>query len=56
MSDLGIRAILSQVCADAYRLGVSDERISEDNIGICGFGAKVEPARERTHTFETKSS
>ena len=28
-----------------YHQGVLDERTSEANIGIAGFGAKVEPAR-----------
>ena len=28
-----------------YHQGVQDERTSEANIGIAGFGAKVEPAR-----------
>lgn len=30
---------------EGYRQGVLDERTSEDNIGISGFNAKVEPAR-----------
>jgi hypothetical protein len=31
--------------AEGYRSGVDDERMSEANIGIAGFDAKVEPAR-----------
>jgi hypothetical protein len=30
---------------EGYRTGIEDERMSEANIGIAGFGAKVEPAR-----------
>lgn len=30
---------------EGYRMGVNDERESEANIGIAGFGMKVEPAR-----------
>lgn len=35
--------------AEGYRLGVLDERTSDDNIGIAGFGAKVEPARQNPY-------
>ncbi|MGE8279076.1 MAG: hypothetical protein ACN6O2_01455 [Stenotrophomonas sp.] len=31
--------------ADGYASGVIDERTSDDNIGIAGFGAKIDPAR-----------
>jgi hypothetical protein len=34
---------------EGYRQGVQDERISEANIGIAGFGAKVEPARQNPY-------
>ena len=33
-----------------YDQGVADERISEANIGIAGFGAKVNPARNNPYT------
>jgi hypothetical protein len=33
-----------------YDQGVADERISEENIGIAGFGAKVNPARNNPYT------
>lgn len=32
-----------------YRAGINDERTSEANIGIAGFGAKVEPARQNPY-------
>ena len=35
--------------AEGYKQGVQDERTSEANIGICGFGGKVEPARENPY-------
>jgi len=35
--------------AEGYRMGVTDERTSEANIGIAGFNAKVEPARENPY-------
>jgi hypothetical protein len=35
--------------AEGYRMGISDERTSEANIGIAGFNAKVEPARENPY-------
>jgi hypothetical protein len=35
--------------ADGYAAGVSDERTSEQNIGIAGFNAKVDPARENPY-------
>lgn len=31
--------------ADGYASGLIDERTSDDNIGIAGFGAKIDPAR-----------
>ena len=34
---------------EGYRQGVEDERISEANIGIAGFGAKVSPARQNPY-------
>jgi hypothetical protein len=35
--------------AEGYRMGISDERTSEANIGIAGFNAKVEPARKNPY-------
>jgi hypothetical protein len=35
--------------AEGYRMGIADERTSEANIGIAGFNAKVEPARENPY-------
>lgn len=37
--------LMADVWDEAYKQGVDDERTSEANIGIAGFGAKVEPAR-----------
>lgn len=34
---------------EGYAAGVNDERISECNIGIAGFDAKVNPARENPY-------
>ena len=34
---------------EGYRQGVQDERTSEANIGIAGFGAKVKPARQNPY-------
>lgn len=39
----------AEAWAEGYRLGVLDERTSADNIGIAGFGAKVEPARQNPY-------
>lgn len=36
---------------EGYRQGVLDERTSEANIGIAGFGAKVEPARNNPYAL-----
>lgn len=35
--------------AEGYRQGVLDERTSAENVGIAGFGAKVEPARQNPY-------
>jgi len=35
--------------AEGYQMGIADERNSEANIGIAGFNAKVEPARENPY-------
>lgn len=40
---------VAQVWDEGYRAGVNDERMSEANIGIAGFGAKVEPARNNPY-------
>ena len=34
---------------EGYHAGIADERMSEANIGIAGFGAKVEPARNNPY-------
>ena len=36
-----------------YQQGVQDERTSEANIGIAGFGAKVQPARQNPYGTTT---
>ena len=36
---------VAQAWDEGYRTGINDERMSEANIGIAGFGANVEPAR-----------
>lgn len=40
---------LVQAWSEGYGAGVQDERISESNIGIAGFGAKVNPARQNPY-------
>lgn len=40
---------LTKAWDDGYRLGVEDERNSEANIGVAGFGAKVNPARQNPY-------
>ena len=37
--------------ADGYASGVIDERTSDDNIGIAGFGAKIDPARANPYLY-----
>jgi len=43
---------LATAWAEGYRSGVTDERISESNIGISGFGAKIEPARANPYMID----
>lgn len=38
--------------AQGYQQGIEDERTSEANIGIAGFGAKVEPARQNPYSVK----
>lgn len=44
---------INRLCAlawdEGYALGVDDERISNENIGIAGMGMKVNPARENPY-------
>ena len=40
---------VSEAWDKGYQQGVQDERTSEANIGIAGFGAKVEPARQNPY-------
>lgn len=40
---------VASVWDEGYQQGVQDERTSESNIGIAGFGAKVEPARQNPY-------
>ena len=39
----------ASVWAEGYRQGIEDERTSEANIGIAGFGMKVNPARQNPY-------
>ena len=41
----GLDAGQAEAWQQGYHQGVQDERISEANIGIAGYNAKVEPAR-----------
>lgn len=40
---------LSDAWQEGYKAGVEDERISESNIDIAGYGAKVNPARQNPY-------
>ena len=40
---------VAKAWADGYRQGIEDERTSEANIGVAGFGAKVNPSRENPY-------
>ena len=40
---------VAQAWDEGYQAGVNDERMSEANIGIAGFDAKVEPARNNPY-------
>jgi hypothetical protein len=40
---------VAQAWDEGYRAGIDDERTSEANIGIAGFDAKVEPARNNPY-------
>lgn len=40
---------VAKAWAEGYRQGIADERTSEANIGIAGFGAKVEPNRQNPY-------
>lgn len=41
---------MAKAWAEGYRQGIEDERISEANIGIAGFGAKVNPSRQNPYS------
>lgn len=43
--------IAATAWAEGYASGVIDERTSDANIGIAGFGAKVDPARANPYRF-----
>ncbi|GEM_PF-2425258 len=43
--------IAATAWAEGYASGVIDERTSDANIGIAGFGAKVDPARANPYLF-----
>lgn len=40
---------VAQAWDEGYQQGIQDERTSESNIGIAGFGAKVQPARQNPY-------
>ncbi len=44
-----LAARLARAWAEGYQAGINDERASEANIGIAGFGAKVQPARNNPY-------
>jgi hypothetical protein len=41
--------LVAKAWNDGYKAGVADERTSEANIGIAGFGAKIKPARQNPY-------
>lgn len=46
---LQVQEPVARAWQEGYNQGVQDERISEASIGIVGFGAKVEPARQNPY-------
>jgi hypothetical protein len=48
------KLVSAKVWSDGYQQGVKDERTSEANIGIAGFGMKVEPARENPYVCRAR--
>jgi hypothetical protein len=44
-----VREPVAQAWDEGYRAGIDDERTSEASIGIAGFDAKVEPARNNPY-------
>lgn len=50
-----INAIKAEAWAEGYALGVDDERTSADNVGIAGFGMKVNPARNNPYAPLSRS-
>jgi hypothetical protein len=44
-----VQELVAQAWDEGYRAGIDDERTSEDSIGIAGFDAKVEPARNNPY-------
>jgi hypothetical protein len=49
-----VKLVAAKAWAAGYQQGVEDERISENNIGIAGFGMKVEPARENPYAIRAR--
>lgn len=52
-----LQALRKQVAAawqEGYEQGVADERTSEANIGLAGFGGKVNPARTNPYQGDKK--
>lgn len=45
---------LSDAWQEGYKAGVEDERISESNIDIAGYGAKVNPARQNPYGIKER--
>ena len=48
--------VVGEAWQKGYRSGVEDERTSEANIGIAGYGAKIEPARANPYTTPQSSA
>jgi hypothetical protein len=44
----------AEIWDQAYRQGIDDERTSEDNIGIAGYGMKVQPDRKNPFRITAK--
>jgi hypothetical protein len=44
----------AEIWDQAYRLGIDDERTSEANIGIAGYGMKVQPNRKNPFRITAK--
>jgi len=48
------KLVAAKAWEEGYQKGVEDERISKDNIGIAGFGMKVQPDRQNPYAIRAR--